>query len=348
MTADALTRRDCLALLATGTAGLAGCSGGDNGSPNSSPTDPGTEPATTSTAEPDGESTSLVARPVGLVAEYDPDGGTASEAQVRAAVADAMPGVPERDIQVDGSAGIVEVRADGDAVNPVAGLVSAGYEADADDVRAGVTDDTWTETREAIADRLAVTGYENATVTTATGDGRGVRVAVPGWNRTAIADLLADRGRVRIVAASPTETEDGETSQRRETVVTPEGMAEVGSARAGTGAQPPSVTVTLDDATARSLVETLVDRGFTDEGVGDCRWQTDREDPGYCLYTVLDGEVTYAAGLSPALAEAMRGGEFVEDPTFILTAEDLAAAEQLEYTLEAGALPVPLDLDGGT
>jgi len=342
MRPPSITRRECLGLL--GATGLAGCVGGEDATnPDATPAPTSTEATPTATPASD-ESVSLTATVNGLVAEFDASEAGANESEIGAAVAGGMAHVSRRDVGVDENAGLVEARAEADPSALVAALGDAGVEVERSDVRRGVTESTLNETVDVLRERFAAAGYENAAVTAAS-NGSALRIEVSGAERSAVADLVERRGRVGIVASFPAEAGDG-SEQRRERLVTQGDVARVGPARHG-GGRPPFVPVTLTDEAATRFTEAMTEYGFTDEGVGNCRWQDDPEDPGYCLYTVVDGEVQYAASISAGLAEVFRNGEFAADPQFRMTAVNAEAARELKRTLESGALPTTLDVEVG-
>lgn len=352
MVPDRVTRRRVLGSLGTaGALGMAGCAG-DGGDGVDSQTDTrGTTGAATSTSTTsEASSVHVEAAVSGLVARYDAssDGaGNATDADLREAIAGELANVSMRAVFVDRDAGVVEVRADADPGSLVAALGESGVEVSGDGVSAGVTNATREEIVSVVRDRLAAAGYGDASVTLDDADGRAhVVLDVPGATRAEVRDLLADRGRVRLVAAFPTSGESG-GGRRRVTLATQGDFQRVGAVQAPNGARPPSVPVTLTSEAARDLTEMLVEHGFTDEGVSSCRWQDDADDPGYCIYTVVDGEVRYAAGMSPGLAEAMRTGEWVEDPKFLMQTADASAARALRRNLVAGSLPAPLKFEDG-
>jgi preprotein translocase subunit SecD len=91
------------------------------------------------------------------------------------------------------------------------------------------------------------------------------------------------------------------------------------------------------------------ENGFTTEGVGQCFWQQDPDDPGWCLYTVVDGETTYAASMGDDLAPLLRPGQngdvaFYSNPTFRMQTSNFSDAQELKINLESGALPTTLDV----
>ncbi|CQH49415.1 homolog to protein-export membrane protein SecD [Halobacterium hubeiense] len=112
-------------------------------------------------------------------------------------------------------------------------------------------------------------------------------------------------------------------------VVTPDDVATAEQTRTANGGV--GVEVTLTDAGAQSFADTLVDAGFTSEnGTGNCPADgAERNDGGYCLLTVVDGDVVYAAGLAPTLAENVESGGFEDDPRLLLTTATEANATRL-------------------
>ncbi|MFC4405825.1 hypothetical protein ACFO0H_03975 [Haloarchaeobius iranensis] len=148
---------------------------------------------------------------------------------------------------------------------------------------------------------------------------------------------------VTILAHYP--TEDGSTN---ETLLTAEDLASVGEPEAGTGGGY-RIPVTLTQAGAESFTTTLVENGFTTTGAGNCEWGRSSDDPGYCLLTVVDGEVTAWHALGPALADSIESGAFEQDPRFVVTAANETAAQRIAAALreDAGAGTPVTDGDGG-
>jgi preprotein translocase subunit SecD len=143
----------------------------------------------------------------------------------------------------------------------------------------------------------------------------------------------APGGTVEVVASYPVQV--GETTeQHQQTVLTEDDFASVGSARKAGQGRPPRVPATLTDAAAEDFVAALRERNFTSgEGVGACQPEANPGDPGYCLHTVVDGEIVYTAGVSTGLAELMESGEFSENPTFVLQTRNFSKAKQLAAAL---------------
>jgi len=106
----------------------------------------------------------------------------------------------------------------------------------------------------------------------------------------------------------------------------------VGEPEYGT-ASPYEIPVTLTRTGAESFTTTLVENGFTTTGVTNCEWKGSPDDPGYCLLTVVDGNVTAWHALGPALADSIESGEFEEDPRFVFSAQNETRAERIAATL---------------
>lgn len=259
-------------------------------------------------------------------------------------------GVPERSVRVSPANGTVEVRHRGVSASALrAALEETDLNAATATIRDGVTATTQAETVRGIRERLdgANLSGQVQPVTTENGT-RGV-VIRSSASRSAIRETVTFEGAVSLVAHFPTE-QDGE-GYREETLLTNSDFTSVGAAQSPTAGQPnPFVAVSIREAAARNFSTQLVEAGFTSEaGIGNCPTDTAVSSPdtadGYCLYTVFDGEVIYAAQMSAGLAPMLENGEFSEDPRFIITAQNMSEARRLSLGLRAGALPAPLDFD---
>ena len=234
-----------------------------------------------------------------------------------------------------------------------AALQTAGIDTEEATVRPGVTASTRQQTVETIQAKINRGGLSGGTVTdqrSATGDNF-VVVDVPNANTTEVLDLIGDQGEVSIVAHYPVQTDNG-TEYRNETVLTNRQLerSQIGVADTDRNGQP-LVPATLTEADAENYSQALVDIGFTSSEATQgqrCRYRQDPSDAGYCLYTVVDGEVVYAAFLSPGLAESIESGEFQKAPTFQMQTTSLDEAQDLQVNLRAGALPAELAVDEGT
>jgi hypothetical protein len=137
---------------------------------------------------------------------------------------------------------------------------------------------------------------------------------------------------VELVASFP--AQQNGSDQRRETVLTAGDFASVSEPQSGGGGRPPYVQVTLTDAAAANYTKAMRDYGFTSEaGIDACRYESNPDDPGYCLQTVVDGEVVFAAGMAPSLARTIDSGEFSQQPAFVLQTRNQSQARQIAAVL---------------
>ena len=229
-----------------------------------------------------------------------------------------------------------------------AALEEAGVEVDEDDIRNGVTDETREEIVRTIETRINEAGLAGgqATQQAMLGDEYYIVVEAPDMTPEELRELLTHRGNVEVVAHYP---DDGE--QVNETVLTQDDFA---------GVDPASfseelgyhVPVTITSEAAPGFQQAMNDKGFTSEGIGQCdvvdreteEIDFEREQPNYCLVTVVDGEPVDAHSMGD-LAEGMQSGEWANDPSFIMGAQNQPDAQSLSVNLRAGALPADLDFD---
>ena len=225
-------------------------------------------------------------------------------------------------------------------------LRAAGVRASPEDIRNGVTEETVRTAVDVLDSKVSQAGLSGATVQTVqSGQETYVLVEVPNANRSEVLELIGDRGKVRLVAHYPTQ-QNGSTVYRNETVLTREDIAQVGAARSSQGGRPPNVPISLTDRAAEPFASEMRRLGFTGDGVSACRYRQNRSDAGYCLYTIVDGQVVYAAGMSPGLAQDFESGDFARDPSFVIQTSNISEASQLRIDLQAGALPTELDIQG--
>lgn len=300
--------------------------------------------------------TSIRAPFIGFIAE-DLSIEPGEEGDVSVAVADAL-GVDQREITVradaQGGAASIETtntnvtRSEfGDAVR------EAGFDVSDDEIRRGVHSETREDTRRVLTQRVNEAGLSGASVDILTRPGgeRLISVEIPNIGQQAMMDLIGERGLVEVWAHFPEETENG-TEYRNVTVLSQEEFGEVGSAQPGEGNIPPYVPVRVDAAHSEDFTQAMNDYGFAEPGGTHCTWdapeQPRPDDPGYCLLTVVDGEVVYAGGVSGGLAEDFRTGDFIDSPDFRMETTDFADAQRLSINLNAGSLPAELDFDSGS
>jgi len=228
----------------------------------------------------------------------------------------------------------------------VRALRASGVQASPEDVRNGVTEETVQTAVDVLDSKVSQAGLSGATVQTVqSGDETYIQVEVPNANRTEVLDLIGDRGQVRLVAHYPVQ-QNGTTEYRNETVITQEDIAQIGAAQPPQGGQPAAVPISLTDQAAEPFAQDMQRLGFTGEGVSACNYQESPNDAGYCLYTVVDGRVVYAASMGSDLARTLESGDFARDPSFVIQADNLSEANQLQINLQAGALPTELDVQG--
>jgi len=359
-----------LALLVA-TAGCASLSGGDgtttatDGSTTTAtdaPTDtaddgaPGDEPTdddSTDDEPSDDDSTDDASVRASLVGVTATDLDLSPEDRNRTDdIADAL-GVDGRDVRLHPTEGAVEVFDDDvSASELVDALGEGGIDATTETVRPGVTGETQSSTVRTLSERFAVLDI-GATVEAARVEGRrGVVITPADGNVSRVREAISDRGTVEIAARFPAaETDEtaADDDYRDVTLLDNDDFAAIGTAQQPRGGgTTPNVPVTLTDEAAANFSSALVEFGFTDEGIANCPTDAARADPanatGYCLFTVHDGNVVYAAGMSAELADVIGNGEFREDPRFVMTAENMSEARELQANLAAGALPTRLSV----
>ena len=213
------------------------------------------------------------------------------------------------------------------------------------EIRDGVTDQTRQDIVETLDRKIGESGLAGGTVTqstTASGQ-RYIVITAPNRDREELRDLIQDRGDVRIDATFPAENGSG---YAQETVLRGEDL-DVGSSvqqDQRTGEYYVSVTINNRGA-AEDFASNLTQAGFA-ENPSSCAYDLDREnntDPGYCLLTIVDDEIVYAAGVRSNLAQSFQNGDFNEDPSFRMTARSEEEASDLRLNLQAGRLAAPLN-----
>jgi preprotein translocase subunit SecD len=240
----------------------------------------------------------------------------------------------------------VEVTAEGITTDELAAALSAaGYEYET--VREGVTESTREEVVRILQNKINEAGLSGGTVqqvTTAQGENY-VLVEVPNQDASQVRELVSERGTVVIEAHYPT----GE-NYTRDVVLQQDDFQSIGTAQEGrsTGAYVP---VTVSESVAPEFQQDMVDTGLAQQGGTRCTYQQNPNGTDPCLLLVVNGEVTNAFGMSPGLADSLRGGSWADDPVFQLQTTNISEAQQVSINLRAGALPAQLDFSqasGGT
>jgi preprotein translocase subunit SecD len=234
-------------------------------------------------------------------------------------------------------------------------LTELGYSPER--VEVGVTETTRQAVVATIQSKVNAAGLSGGNVQTsrtATGQYL-IVIEVPNADGQEVRDLVNERGVVRVVGRYPNRTESPR-SYMNTTAISQEEIANVQPARPQPGESDQyEVPITLTQDGAERFASVMEDNGFlqdvatvTDSGVGNgrlaCRYQQNPQDPGYCIITERDGNIVYSASMSEGLASTIESGAFVDDPVFVITANNESQAQGLRIDLQAGALPAPLDL----
>jgi preprotein translocase subunit SecD len=229
-------------------------------------------------------------------------------------------------------------------------LQQSGY--DYENARQGVTPETRTTIVETLRDKISQAGLSGGRVQeveTANGENF-VVIEMPNANQTEVRDLVTQRGQVQVVAVYPTDNQSGNGTQYgREPLMTQGDFRNIGTPQ-NDPELGPHVPLTLQDDVAEEYTRAMNERGFTNEGIYNCRYQQNPEDPGHCLNTVVDGEVVYSASMGDSLAQSLRrayqNGESVNN--FVMTTTNMSQARELQIHLQAGSLPASLNMEAGT
>ncbi len=225
-------------------------------------------------------------------------------------------------------------------------LAAADLSVSPGQVVTGVTQETLQDAADVLdrkIDRTGLSGGGASIVNTATGESY-VVIETPSTNRTQVLESVARQGRVQVVALYPTEGENG-TEFVRTPLLTQGDFTAIGQATPPSEGNPAYVSVTLREGIAQNFSDAMRNFGFLNEGVSNCRYESSPGDPGWCLLTVVDGNVTYSAGMGERLAEDMRAGTWVQTPSFRMQTNSLSEAQQVKIDLETGALPTELEIE---
>ena len=288
---------------------------------------------------------------VGLTAEPVNTTNIENQSGIRRDLADRL-NVASNDIRF--GARSVEVFSDDVTSQEFAAALAAnGFEVEESNVRDGVTAATREEVVRTLNDKInrgGLTGGGARQTTSGTGE-HFVVVEVPNANRSEVLRLIRGSGEVFVTAHYPVQR-NGTTVYEETRMLDNDDFARVGTARSPQSGGQPFVPVTLNPEAADRFVRVMVQNGFTGEGVSNCPTGAALRDPanasGWCLYTVQDGNVVYAAQMSRDLATTLESGDFQQDPRFTMTTNNLSAAQELQINLNAGALPTQLNISAGT
>jgi preprotein translocase subunit SecD len=257
------------------------------------------------------------------------------------------------DVRIDPGDRTIEVFAEEDdadvtAAEFAAALRASGYEFQESDIRDGVTSDTLERMERTLDDKInrgGLSGGDASIARPPSGAEPFILVEVPNADREEVLELIGSRGQVQLVAHFPTQ-QNSSTVYRDVPLFDQDGIQNVRNAQQGQGSEPPFVPIQLQPEATENFSNAMNQFGFTNEGIGACRYSQNPDDSGYCLYTVRDGNVVFAASMSPGLAEIIRNGDF--EGNFQITASNFSEAQRLQLDLQAGALPSNLDVADGT
>ena len=232
----------------------------------------------------------------------------------------------------------VEVYANNSTSEVRSALTNLGYQPGS--VRRGVTEATRSTIVSTIESKVDQTGFSGASVYDVNPRGSGqqyVVVEVPGQNASQVQRLIEGRGEVELWAYYP---QNG--TQTNATVLQGEDLAQVDAPTTNRDGRP-VVPVELTPAAAERFANQMQQYGFTSsQGIRSCQFPAENGN-SYCLLTVLDDEVVYSASMGNGLAGLIESGDFERNPTFVIEADSMAEARELQVNLRAGALPAELD-----
>jgi len=203
-----------------------------------------------------------------------------------------------------------------------------------------VTQQTRDEAIGVIRTRLSATDIEEYTVRQGRDDtGFVLVIEVPGEDAEEIEALVGDRGIVRIDIYHQT---DGEY-MTVDGALTRADLRTVGAATQSDQAGP-HVPVTVRPSAAKRFRQELVDTAVAQEGGSQCTYDQSPQSIEPCLQLVDDSEIINTFRMAPGLAASIQSGDWVEDPSFILTTSSLEAAQTVSISLRSGSLPAPVEL----
>jgi preprotein translocase subunit SecD len=234
-----------------------------------------------------------------------------------------------------------------------AALNEAGVDASEDDIRARVTETSREQAVEVLERRIDETGLGGSSVTTTQTPGGEyfIVVEVPGADRAQVEELIGDPGRVQVLLASPNSTENA-TAPETEVLLEENDLLRIpGASPPDETSDKPYVSIQLTDDAAERFQQRMVDSGFTANGASGaqrCTWQEgEQPDPNeYCLFTVVDGNITSGAGIVQRFANQLESGSF--DGSYRITTSSFEEAQRLEVDLRAGSLPTTLSIESNS
>ena len=211
-------------------------------------------------------------------------------------------------------------------------------------VRVGVTDATLGDMVESIDDKITTSALSGGNVQQVDSPGGRsfISITAPGRDAGELIDILDERGVVRMYAVYPS---DNGTYVREQVLDQDQfdGVSSLRSDRYG-----PAARVTVAPDAAAQFSEDMTAAGFGQQRSCTNYNHSDiQQTEGHCLVATLNGESFYARGVSPGLATEFSTGSFANEPVFILPADSMDMAREIELNLEAGRLPADLNFADG-
>lgn len=263
------------------------------------------------------------------------------------AIAEELEGVRPGDVVVRSAPDAVEVLAAVDT-DDVAAAVEAALDVsvDAGSVEDAPTGETVAETGDSVGTRLSVATEppsDDAKAPTATGravtaeiDGTDLVVTVEGDVREALPRAFAVR-ETRVVAHYPAATERG---YERDPLLRSDDVADLGVPSIDhTGSWSLQLELTGDGSEAFDT--TLVEAGFTEDGVHACSGGQEPSPEDYCLLTLGDDEVVFGVGLAPELAQKLESEPSSDGREFRMLADSFEEIQRLRLGF-VDDLPAPV------
>jgi preprotein translocase subunit SecD len=253
-------------------------------------------------------------------------------------------GLDSIDVRASARTNTIEVFTDNVTRSQLAmALSEQGYDVGTDDVRNGVTEATRDEMVRVIDRKLSLSALSGANVRQArspTGQNF-IVIEATGRDIEELRGIIDERGVVRVYTFTP----NASGGYTRNQVLTQENFDSIGNVQQRSENEY-GVSVTVSDEAAPRFTEAMQEAGFTQATPCQYNRENPQQSSGRCLLATLNGEVVFDGGVNSGLAQQFRTGEFVNDPTFVMTTPTREQARDIELSLKAGApLPAPLDFE---
>ena len=213
-------------------------------------------------------------------------------------------------------------------------------------IRDGVTDETRSQVVDSVDRRITESALSGGSVqeVAVPGGQTFISITAPDRDRGELVDILEERGVVRVYAVYPVEN----GSHVREQVLDQDEFAGIGTARQSDSG--PGVPVTVEASAAEEFASTMAASGFDGQTVCNPN-NYNHSNPSSlngnerCIVATLNGEPVFVAPVTQGLGSSFANGEFVNDPTFVMSTSSMEEAREVELSLKSGRLPAPLDFE---